>query len=219
MIGRSMTVIGLTGGIASGKSTVAKALVSFGAKIIDADILGHEVYVPDSDCYAELVAHFGQSIVSEDRTINRRALGVYSNHMRLATLLTFFLGPIVFSDPAQLEKLNQIVWPHIRTKIEQAISTSSVENVLVVEAAVLLEAGWQDIMSEIWVAAVDKPVAVERLMKRNNFSREEADKRINSQLTNEERTSQATVMIWNNGTEEELVANVGREWKQLQSRL
>lgn len=179
----NMHVIGLTGGICSGKSTVSKELASLGVKVIDADKVGHEAYLPDTPCYAKLVSHFGEGIVSQDRTINRPALGA-----------------IVFSDPQKMKELQDIVWPEIKEMILARLATMKDEGVeaAVVEAAIMLEASWQDVVSTVWVTFVDPETALKRLMKRNNFSTEEAMKRINSQMPNEERIKRADVVIENN---------------------
>ena len=178
-----MKIIGLTGGICSGKSTVSKELASLGVKVIDADKVGHEAYLPDTPCYAKLVSHFGDGIVSPDRTINRPALGA-----------------IVFSDHQKMKELQDIVWPEIRSMILSRLARMEEEGIefAVVEAAIMLEASWQDVVSTIWVTAVNPDVALRRLQTRNNLSAEEAQKRINSQMTNEERMRRAHVVIENN---------------------
>mmetsp|Transcript_22288 Transcript_22288/g.37285 ORF Transcript_22288/g.37285 Transcript_22288/m.37285 type:complete len:204 (-) Transcript_22288:133-744(-) len=178
-----MLVIGVTGGICSGKSTVVSTTESIGAKIIDADKLGHQTYVPGTICYENLVKEFGSSIVSENGEINRRAL-----------------GSLVFSDPSKMLALNSIVWPEIRVLIENRLQELEGEGaeVVVLEAAVMIEAGWQDLVTTLWVVGVDREVARDRLMKRNSLSEVEALKRIDSQISNEERCGKANLVIENN---------------------
>ena len=142
-------VIGLTGGIASGKSTVSKLCSSKGAISIDADIYGHKAYQIGSDAYHEIIETFGERVIKNDsphnKEINRRVL-----------------GSIVFSSKAEMKKLENITWPKIRSMIEEDIANYEKEannKCIVVEAAILLEAGWGDIMDEIWVVAVDPDIA------------------------------------------------------------
>jgi dephospho-CoA kinase len=192
-----MVVIGLTGGICSGKSTVTHLLSkNYEAVVIDADKLGHEAYEVGTACHQQLVTHFGSGIVTSDGQIDRRALGA-----------------IVFGDKTKMNELQSIVWPCIREKIMIRLEQLKQEqnpNVIVVEAAVMIEAGWQDLMDTVWVVTVDPEVAIERLMKRNNFSEEEAKKRVSAQISNEERCRHANVVIRNTGdfsTLEEAVAS------------
>ncbi|CAM9603255.1 unnamed protein product, partial [Choristocarpus tenellus] len=184
------TVLGLVGGIASGKTTVSKFLGECGASVVDADKLGHESYQPGTSCYKKLVKEFGEAIVGSDGTINRPAL-----------------AEVVFSDAARRQRLQDIVWPEIRLLAEERIASyeRSDSECVVLEAAVMLEAGWSDLVDEIWVVQVDPKVARERLMARNNLAEAQADKRIASQaMSNEERASFAQVIVTNDGTEEEL---------------
>lgn len=178
-------VLGVTGGICSGKSTVTKTLESYGAKVIDADKLGHEAYVIDTPCYTSLVAHFGSSIVnSDDRQIDRRTL-----------------GSIVFSDSSKMQELQAIVWPEIKSLIGKYIAKYTAEEgedlVMVIEAAVMIEANWQDMCTKLWVVTVNPELAVSRIKRRNNLSEEEALKRVNAQISNEERIQHADVVVKN----------------------
>ncbi len=199
-----MIIIGLTGGIASGKSTVSQMLAGHGAVVVDADRLGHEAYLPGTPGYQGVVAAFGAEIVAEDGTIDRRKL-----------------GPIVFGNPAKLKQLTDIVWPQIRALAVRRFSElRAVDTAIVVlEAAMLFEAGWDDLCDEIWTAEVERDRAVERLISRNGMTSEAALERINAQLTNEERRRRSTVVVPNNGALEELRAEVDRQWGALQGRL
>lgn len=177
-----MYVIGVTGGICAGKSTLVRVLHDLGATIIDADKLGHKAYERNTRCYTDMVAYFGDRIIDENGDINRREL-----------------GSIVFSDPAQMERLQSFVWPEIRKLIESELRRleSEGQEVVVLEAAVMIEAGWQDLVSCLWVINVDREVALRRLMTRNNLNEEDARRRINAQLTNEERSVHANLVINN----------------------
>ena len=198
-----MRVIGLTGGIASGKSTAARHLDELGASVIDADRLGHRVYEPGSTGFAAVVKAFGDEVVGADGAIDR---GV--------------LGGKVFGRPEQLRRLTDIVWPQIRAFAEREIADLAERDpggVAVLEAAVLLEAGWEDLADEVWVVLVETETAIARLAERNALSREQALARIESQLSNAERRARADVSIENSGTLEELRAQLDREWRRLTS--
>lgn len=200
-----MTVIGLTGGIASGKSTAAEILRELGASIIDGDRLGHRSYEPGTPGFQKVVNAFGHDIVAKDGTIDRRVL-----------------GGKVFGAPGQLERLNAIVWPEIRTLIVDEIRQIRAQeelSIIVIEAAVLLEAKWQDLCDEVWVVTTPVEVAVARLKSRNNLSDDAAMARINSQMSNKERTEAADVKIENASTEDELRAKVEKAWRALHTRL
>jgi|EP00944_MAST-04C_sp_MAST-4C-sp1_P012629 dephospho-CoA kinase len=198
-------IIGLTGGIASGKSTVSRILQSYGATIVDADKVGHSVYEPGTECLNDVVKAFGEGIILDDGSgkLNRPAL-----------------GKIVFSSPEKLVELNKIVWPYINRELKRRMD-EHVEGILVVEAAVMIEAGWakkDSPYNEVWISWVSPQVAEARLMARNNFSAEEARKRINSQITNDERLKHANVAIENNGAQSDLEKKVREQWNSLIER-
>jgi len=195
-------VIGVTGGIATGKSTVIRHLSSMGATVLDADKLGHNAYEKGTTCFDQVVAAFGQEVVGEDGEVNRKVL-----------------APIVFGDPSQMERLNSIVWPVIRAKIEAEVAKcgDAGKDVVVVEAAVLLEAKWNDMVQSLWVVCVEPETAVQRIMKRNNLPEKEARKRVNFQMGNQERLALAgpdAHVIWNNGSLEEYKANIHAEYTE-----
>jgi dephospho-CoA kinase len=197
------TVIGLTGGIASGKSVVREMLQKHGAYVIDADKLGHEAYAPGSDCYHEVIAAFGEGIVGHDGQIDRKALGAK-----------------VFADPAHRRRLEGIVWPWMRHVMEARLQTLRAEGtaVVVLEAAVLIEANWQPLVDEVWTVIVPPELARKRIMERNGLSADHADARIKAQLTNDERAKHAQVIIENSGTLEQLERRVDEEWQRLQAQ-
>ena len=194
-------IIGLTGGIASGKSTAAKYLQSVGAHVIDADLLGHRAYEPGTDAHRKVIDAFGEAVRQADDQIDRKALGAK-----------------VFGDPKALVRLTDIVWPEIRRLAEAEIDqirTTSADRVVVLEAAVLIEAGWQDIADEVWVVIVDRNTAVTRAMARDGADEAAVQARIDSQLSNEARTAEATVVIDNSGTEDEMIARLETEWQRI----
>jgi phosphopantetheine adenylyltransferase/dephospho-CoA kinase len=197
-------VIGLTGGIASGKSTVTAFFKDRDVPVIDADVLGHRTYDPGTDTFAAVVNAFGDDVVAADGTIDRRVV-----------------GGKVFGKPEELKRLTDIVWPGIRKLAGEALSEfEAAGNALVVlEAAVLFEAGWEDLVDDIWVVVVEPDEAVRRLASRNGLDEAAARARIDSQLSNPERIARANVVITNNGSLEELQANIQQAWDQLQQRL
>ena len=198
-----MHTIGLTGGIASGKSTVVEFFREQGVPVIDADILGHRTYDPGTTTFAAVVAAFGDELVADDGTIDRRVL-----------------GGKVFGKPEELTRLTDIVWPGIRALASEELSTLEVggNQLVVLEAAVLLEAGWEDMVDEIWVTTVDADIAVARLAERNGLDEAAARARIDSQLSNEERIAKAGVVIENNGSLDELTTRVRAAWEDLSAR-
>lgn len=193
-----MLTIGLTGGIGSGKSVVADLLRQRGASIIDADRLGHEAYVPNSEAWRQVVAAFGEDILTEEGEIDRRRL-----------------GGIVFSDPDQLERLNGIMHPLMARMVEDRkveLAAAGV-NVAVVEAAVLFEAGWDALVDEVWTTHAPAEAVVERLRQRNGLSEEEARKRINSQMPAVERNRRSDVVVDNKGDLATLEREVAALWQ------
>ena len=193
-----MFVIGLIGGIGSGKSSVSAILHSLGVEIIDADKVGHEAYTPNSEGWKKVISVFGQDIVGPENEIDRKKL-----------------GGIEFSDPSEMEKLNKLMHPIIHNLVEEKIKLLSNQGVKVVvlEAAILIEANWQDLTDEIWLAKSNQEVVIERVQLRNNFTREEIIKRIQSQMSNDEREKHSDIVIDNNGTIEQLEEKVKTLWQ------
>jgi dephospho-CoA kinase len=199
-----MHVIGLTGGIAAGKSTVSAALREAGAVVIDADQIGHQAYRAGTETYAALVEAFGPGIVGADGEIDRRTLGA-----------------IVFADPEQRRRLQDLVWPRMKAMLRQQLDELRAAGtaIAVVEAAVLIEAGWLDLVDEVWVVQVPEAIAMQRLMARNGFSAEDARARIRAQLANEERARYAQVIIDNSGSVEDARRQVQSEVQRLTTKV
>ncbi|MCK9517663.1 MAG: dephospho-CoA kinase [Dehalococcoidia bacterium] len=197
-------MIGLTGGIASGKSTVAQFFRDKNVPVIDADLLGHRTYEPGTDTFRQVVEAFGQELVAPDGTIDRKVL-----------------GGKVFGKPEELKRLTDIVWPGIRKLASEELSDLEVagNELAVLEAAVLFEAGWQDLVDTIWVIVVEPDIAVQRLAERNGLDPDAARARIDSQLSNAERIALADIVIENNSSLDELKRRIGEEWNALQQRL
>ncbi|MGH8065632.1 MAG: dephospho-CoA kinase [Candidatus Entotheonellia bacterium] len=200
MAGR-IPVIGLTGGIGAGKSTVTQMLEELGAAVIDADKVGHQIYLPDLPAWREIVATFGQEVLNADRTINRQAL-----------------GKIVFADPEALRTLNRIVHPKMFDRMAELIAELRARGgmkAIVVEAAVLIEANWMPLVDQVWVVMASEAVVVDRLAKRRNLSPEQVRTRIAAQLSNDERLKHAHVVIHNDGSLAEVRTAVQQAWDQL----
>ena len=197
-------VIGLTGGIASGKSAISKRLESLGASVINCDRLGHQTYLPGKKAYFEIIEAFGEQVVAEDKTIDRK-----------------ILGQIVFSESEKLSKLNQIVWPEILVLIEEQIRHLASEGatVIVMEAAVLLEANWNSIADEVWVSIIPEKEALKRVLSRDEMSEEQAGNRIKAQMTNEERVQRANVVLSSLWEPAYTQRQVEKAWRHLQHRL
>ena len=196
-----MVVIGLTGGIASGKSTAAGHLQKLGAHVIDADLLGHRAYEPGTRAYAAVVHTFGSDIVDADGKIDRK-----------------ILGSKVFGDPQNLERLTNIVWPEIRLMAEAEIENvrkADPSKVIVLEAAVLFEAGWEDAVEEIWVVSLNRDAAVQRAGARDGVDEAAVQKRIDAQMTNSERVERGEVIIDNSGSVADLLAQLDIQWQRI----
>ena len=192
-----MIVIGLTGGIGTGKSEVARILAMLGAVVIDADQLGHQAYTPHTEIWDEVVKVFGEGILQSSGEIDRKQLGT-----------------IVFADPEQLARLNGIMHPRMARMVSQQIEKLREEGAtaVVVEAAVLFEAGWDSLVDEVWTTESPLDNVVDRLMARNGLDRAEVVKRIKSQMSSEERSSRSQVVVDNSKDVDTLVNTVRSLW-------
>ncbi len=182
-------LVGLTGGIACGKSTVAALFEQTGAKIVDADVLAREVVAPGSDGLEAIVAAFGTSVLLEDGSLNREAMGA-----------------LVFGDDQNRKRLNQITHPRIAQATMSAISQyrAAGETRVVYDAALIVENGMADAFRPLVVVSADANVQLARLMARNGLSEEEAQERISSQLPLSEKEAAADFVIDNSGSLEAL---------------
>ncbi len=193
-------VIGLTGGIGSGKSTVSQFLAKLGAVILDADKVGHEAFKPNTRAWHAVVSAFGKQIISPSGEIDRKKL-----------------GEIVFSNPASLSRLNQIMHPRmydmVKAKIEEYRRQGV--DVVVLEAAILIEANWTSLVDEIWVTVVSEATVLERLKKQRGLEEEQTLARMRSQLSTEVQLKYADVVINNDGNLDEVKAKVKELWERL----
>ncbi|XP_044760646.1 bifunctional coenzyme A synthase [Coccinella septempunctata] len=194
-------VIGLTGGIASGKSGVSGWLKELGALIIDADKIGHGIYAKGKPCHKLLVDKFGDRILADDGEIDRKKLGA-----------------IVFRDRNELEKLNSTVWPEMLKDILEKVKNAT-EDVIVIDAAILLQADWQNHCHEVWTTVIPKDEAVKRLIERNNLNEEQALLRIQAQPLNSSYVEAANVVFCTLWSTEYTRQQVHRAWKLLQDRM
>ena len=198
-----MRVIGLTGGIGSGKSTVAGFLEGMGAAVIDLDKVGHEVIRPGGPAFQGVVKEFGEGILGDDSEIDRARL-----------------GDIVFRNPSALVRLNRIVHPAIDREVEKRVSEyrNSGLKAVVLEAAAILEADRAAQADEIWVTIAPEAVVLKRLNERSGYSEEESRTRLSSQLAAEERIKHANVVIDTDCSLNELEDRVRKEWDRLLAR-
>jgi dephospho-CoA kinase len=199
-----MKVIGLTGGIGSGKSTVAQFLVAQGAVIVDLDRVGHEVLKKGSKAYEQVVSEFGEGILKASGEIDRSKL-----------------GRIVFDNHEALIRLNRIVHPAIDNIVNKKIEKCRRQGVkvMVLEAAAMLEAGKTAQVDELWVTIAPAATVLRRILERGGLSKQEIRARIKAQLPNKERIKQADVVIDTDCTLDELKDRVAAEWRKLLARL
>ena len=193
-------VIGLTGGIASGKSTVSAKLKELGAAVIDADILAREVVSKGEIAYNRIVQCFGEGILLPSGQINRKRL-----------------GGIVFSDKEKLSLLNSITHPEIVNKVQDRIRELKAAGikVIVVDAAILIEMGLHKYVDSVWVVTVERETQIKRLIERDKFDYKESENRVNSQFTNEVRRKYADVIIDNNKSIEEVGKRLEELWNNI----
>lgn len=177
-----MHIIGLTGGIACGKSSVSDILAFYGATIIDIDQIAHNLSKPGKKIFNVYLSHFGERILSENGTLNRRAI-----------------ADIIYNDPTERAWINETSHPILHTALieEMEICFDYGVNFLVLEIPLLFEAGWDDLADENWVVILNHQLQVKRLMRRDRLSRTKAELRIGAQMSQDERIARADVVIDN----------------------
>ncbi len=196
-----MKTIGLTGGIGSGKSTVSQILAELGAFVIDADKVGHEIYLPGKEAWHQLTTAFGHDILAPDQTIDRKKLGA-----------------LVFGSGDARKKLNGIVHPLMFQDIDRRIKAKRAEGFtkpIVVEAAILIEANWLPLADEVWLVVTNKSAVIDRVATQRGMAATETEARIASQLSDSERRTYAQIVIENDGTLEALRQAIGVAWRRV----
>jgi dephospho-CoA kinase len=196
-----MKTIGLTGGIGSGKSTVSHLLAELGAFIIDADKVGHEIYLPGNEAWQQVTTAFGRDILAPDQTIDRKKLGA-----------------VVFGSDDARRKLNAIVHPLMFKDIDRRIKAKRAEGFIkpiVVEAAVLIEANWLPLVDEVWLIVTNKNAVIERVATQRGLTAKDTEARIASQISDADRRKHAQVVIENDGSLEELQQKIRTAWSRV----
>jgi dephospho-CoA kinase len=200
-----MLKIGLTGGIATGKSYVLSVLSELGCEVIDSDAVAHQVIEPGRPAYVDIIDHFGRDILNEDGSINRAALGA-----------------IVFSDKIARERLNAIIHPRVYEAQVEWFERTRQRNpmaIAVVDAALMIETGSYRRFDKIIVVYCDPELQLQRLTERNGFTREQAQTRISAQMPSEEKLKYADYSIdTSNGFEDtrRQVEKIYEELRELQ---
>ena len=195
MIRSKPYLIGLTGGIASGKSSLSNALRQAGAVVIDADKISHELTMVDGLALPALKDAFGEA------------------YFRHGALDRAALGNLVFSQRTQLDKLNALMYPLILSQMERQIDDNADQAVVILDVPLLYEAGWDSMCDEVWCAWAPKIVQVRRLMKRNGLSLRQALARIKSQMSAREKARRASHVILTTGTRQESAKKALTLWR------
>ncbi len=195
-----MFIIGLTGGIGSGKSTIASWFREWHIPVIDGDKLAREAVNPGSPVLSILADAFGKEILSEEGTLKRRQL-----------------GQIVFQDKAKLSRLNQIMYPAIWHLVESRLKAckDAGEKLAVLDMPLLIEAGWQSRVDSVWVVYVSTEVQISRVMKRDGLKRSQVMAIMQNQIPVKEKLSYADVIINNGGSEENTRRQVLQELSKI----
>lgn len=195
-----MIVIGLTGGIGTGKTEVTLVLRELGAVVFESDKLAHSSYEPGSEAHGQIVSCFGEEILSDSGFVDRKAL-----------------GKIVFADSARRRELEEIVWPATR-KLTLALLKEE-ENrgteIVVVEVPKLFESGWDKLADAVWTVESPRGEINKRVEDRSGMNESEVDARVAAQLTPEQRIEKADVTIMNDGTLEDLRTQIPRIWDSI----
>lgn len=186
--------IGLTGGIAAGKSMVSGLLAELGAWILDADAISREVVEPGTEGLKAVAAEFGEKVIMPDGTLDRKALGAE-----------------VFGDPQKLERLNGILHPIIKAEMLKRaaeIEEQHPKDIVIFDVPLLIESGWQDVADEVWLVSAPIEQRIRRIAMRDGLDEKQAMERISAQMTDEQKAKYADVIINNGGSIQELEERV-----------
>lgn len=193
-----MKIIGLTGGIGSGKTTAAEILAELGAAVIHADTVGHEVYLPGTAGWQAVVETFGRGVLDAGGAVDRKKLAA-----------------IVFADPAELRRLNGIVHPLIASAVRERIARLRRDGFsapIVVEAAILIEANWLSLVDEVWLVVAAQDAVTARVRAQRGLAASEIQARMAAQLSDAERRRYAQVIVENNGSLDDLRRQLETAW-------
>lgn len=195
-----MVVIGLTGNLGTGKTTVSQVLSRLGAEVINADELGHEFLKPGTEVYQDITSSFGTSVLKENGEIDRHKL-----------------AQLVFPHPEKLAQLNRIMHPRMYRVVEEKIADYRRRGAraVVLEAALLIEAGWTPLVDKIWVTVSPQETIISRLKKARGLYEEQILARLSQQMPSEEKVKHADVVINTDCSLEELEAKVTELWRGL----
>ncbi len=196
-----MMVIGLTGGIATGKSLISGFLKEKGAVIIDADELAKNAVIPKSPAWQEIYECFGKEYFDKEGNIDRKKL-----------------GKLVFSKPSAREKINSIIHPRVIRETEELLEhyrKEKMAKVVVVDAPLLIEAGMTGMVDEVWLVAVSPAIQLKRLRERDGISLSEAQQRVTSQMPLDDKLAYADRVIDNSGSQAETLKRVGDLWNSV----
>lgn len=196
-----MLRVGLTGGIGSGKSTVASLLEERGATVIDADAIAREVVEPGQSALTALVAAFGEGILREDGTLNRREL-----------------ARVAFSDPVATQRLNEIMHPAIKAESARRLALAGADAIVIHDMPLLVETGQQDLVDLVVVVDVPETTQVERAVGQRGLTADDVERRMSAQVSRLDRLAFADVVIDNSGSRDETVRQVDALWVELQNR-
>jgi dephospho-CoA kinase len=198
-------LIGLTGGVGSGKDLVSEGFKSLGASIIDADIIARDILKPGAPTYLEVIKEFGSEILQADKSIDRKKLGA-----------------IVFSNPERLKKLNAITHPVIMREVEARVAELKErlglanDAIIIINAPLLIEVGHTELVEKLIVVYCDEDKQIERIIKRDSLTKDEALQRIRSQMPLTEKIKISDIAINNNHTREETLKQVREVYELLQ---
>ncbi len=198
-----MRVLGVTGNIGSGKSTVCLLLRQLGCPVVDADLVAHRVYRRGSRTWNQVVETFGSHVVRADGAIDRA-----------------WLGALVFADARARERLNAIVHPATRRSVQRRLAALRREGhgLAAIEATLLIEAGWLDMVDRLWVVAAPEDAVVERLGRDRQLDEAEVRVRLSAQMPARAKMARADDIIYNDGSQDELAARVQQLWDALPGR-
>ena len=195
-----MKIIGLTGGIASGKSTVSSLLTEHGYAVIDADRIAWQLAEPDNSLWQAYYERYGEKVLNDDRTLNRQAV-----------------ASVVFQNPAEKLWMDSAAHPMIKAEIQRNLARliAAGRDVVFLDVPLLYEAGWEYMADTVWVVYADEANQLRRLCQRNGFSEAEAQRRIGAQMPMAEKKRRADVVIDNNGSLEDLSRQVHKLFEAL----